>query len=71
MLGRCSVDEVRHAATDRVRLERYCHDRSPVLLYRHTVCRNCDCSVHGLSIGPQNNTVDLSLRLWIIVKVTI
>ena len=31
MLGRCSVAELRHAATDRVRLERYRHDRSPVL----------------------------------------
>ena len=67
MLGRCSVDELRHAATDRVRLARYRHDRWPVL----PTCRSCDRCVHGSSAGPQNSTVDLCVRLWSAVMVTI
>jgi len=64
------LDEVRHAATDRERLvsaTEYRHDRSPVL----PTCRNCDCCVHGSSVGPQNNTVDICVWLWGAVKVTI
>ena len=64
MLGGCSLDEVRHAATDCVRLERtYRHDRSPVLpplptrLIRHVGTASA-AAVHAAQVS------DLRTTLW-------
>jgi len=76
VLGGCSVDEVRHAATDRVRLVVV---RTTVMTGASAVC----CRHVGTASAvlrarltcrtSENNTMDLavSVRLWSVVKVTI